>query len=474
MSMNNILPSPYETTFVEGHFTVCNNTTIFSDFKDSDNIVSLIQEYFTSVCDISVSYAFIDKNKGNNFIYLKKDKEIPEEWYEITINDVWITICASRLIGLYYAFQSLIQISTPGIESVTIQKWYIFDKPRFLYRGFMLDVSRHFFSVDSIKKLIKDLSEIKINYLHLHLTDDQWWRLEIKRYPKLVSIWSRREQEGIEYSGFYSQDDMKDILMHAQEHFVTIIPEIDIPWHCSALLAAYPEFACSDNSHKVENKWVVDNANLCPNENTLEFLCNILEEIMDLFPWKYIHIWCDEFNENVSQNSSMCAICISHKWWKNIAKLYNDFLTEIVKYIESKGKGVIAWDELLEYENISEATIMSWRSTQWAIRASQEGRQSILTPHEYLYLNYPQRLTPNDPHYLPLEKICSFDPDIKDVDVDENKLILWIQWCLWTEYIDTKEKLYDAIFPRILAVSELWWSSKEINFEDFQSKIGTK
>ncbi|HYG37118.1 MAG TPA: family 20 glycosylhydrolase, partial [Cytophagales bacterium] len=371
------------------------------------------------------------------------------------------------------------------------------DQPAFKWRGGMLDVSRHFFPVSFVKKYIDLLASYKLNTFHWHLTDDQGWRIEIKKYPKLTQISSNRKEtligaqqilrnekkefiyDGTPYGGFYTQEEVKDVVAYAQKRYVTIVPEIEMPGHSVAVLAAYPELACKPGDYEVLTKWGISKDIVCPSEETFQFFENVLSEVVQLFPGKYVHIGGDEAPKDVWKESPEVAKIMKKNKIKDVEKVQGWFNARIEKFLESKGKKLIGWDEILEGGISPSSTIMSWRGEKGGIEAAKHGNTVVMSPTTHFYLDYGQNPIPHNPKeplmiccYLPIEKVYSYNPLSKELTQEQHKYILGVQANLWTEYIPTAEKAEYMLFPRLLALSEVAWTPYEKkDFESFENRL---
>lgn len=445
--------------------------------------------------------------KGTSVIFKLLNNSNRKDAYGLTVDAEKITITSAGNEGLFYGLQSLLQL-LPATKDIsittgfTIPQLSIRDYPRFQYRGMHLDVGRHFFAVDFIKKYIDYLAYHKFNTFHWHLTEDQGWRIEIKKYPRLTSVGGFRNgtiighypgtgNDSMHYGGFYTQEQIKEIVKYAQDRFITIIPEIEMPGHASAAIAAYPQLSCfPDESTKIEantpwsgsrdgkqvqQTWGVFEDVFCPSEYTFKFLENVLDEVMQLFPSKYIHIGGDECPKDAWKRSVFCQKLIKDKNLKDEHGLQSYFIQRIEKYLNSKGRNIIGWDEILEGGLAPNATVMSWRGEDGGIAAAQQHHNVIMTPTTYCYFDYSQ--TKNDDSvtiggYLPLEKVYNYEPLPKELDDSETHYILGAQANVWTEYIANPGKVGYMIFPRMSALSEVLWSPKENkNFDRFQSEL---
>ncbi len=421
------------------------------------------------------------------------------EGYKMSISEKGIEIGAKTPAGAFYAMQTLRQLLPAEIEKkekVAGVKWQlpyctIEDAPRFAYRGFMLDVARHFYTVDEVKQFIDILAMHKINQFHWHLSDDQGWRVEIKKYPKLTTVASCRKQtlvgpytetnpqfDGKEVCGFYTQEQIRDVVKYAQERFINVIPEIDVPGHVSALLTAYPEYGCvSGKAYKVQETWGVFEDILCPSNGTFKMLDDIFGEISALFPGKYIHIGGDEVPKNQWIASDATQKFMKKNKLKTEQDLQAYFTSHIIKFLETKGKEAIGWDEILEGEVPQSAIIMSWQGTEGGIKAAQHGNRAIMAPFSYMYFNQYQTLNRKDEPiafggYLPIEKVYAYEPIPQELSNEQAKNIMGVQANLWTEYINNFQNVLYMAAPRIAALAEVQWTDKDHkNYDDFTARL---
>lgn len=483
-----IIPAPNNLNITAGEFYLSSNTNLIYD-AELEPAVAYWESLFTPVFGLNTG-------KANTMRFLL-DKSIKNpEAYILDVNTEEITIKASSPKGVFYAVQSLIQLLPPEFikdgfksEGINIQTLKIEDNPVFSYRGMHLDVSRHMYPVEFIKKYIDALAMLKMNTFHWHLTDDQGWRIEIKKYPKLQEVAAYRKEtlighysnqphqfDGKKYGGYYTQEEVKDIVAYAQKRFITVIPEIEMPGHSQAAIAAYPELGCSGDKVDVATKWGVFEDIYCPKEETFKFLENVLDEVVALFPSEYIHIGGDEAPKTQWKNSSESQALIKSEGLKDEHELQNYFITRMEKYLNSKGKQIIGWDEILEGGLAPNATVMSWRGTNGAVEAAKSGHNVVMTPTSHCYFDYYQSDNDDEPTaiggYLPLEKVYGFNPIPEELNSDEAKYILGAQGNIWTEYMPTTEQVEYMAFPRILAMSEVIWTNAENkNYEDFVSRV---
>jgi hexosaminidase len=434
----------------------------------------------------------------NTIVFSRPNILMNEENYGLTIDPNTIYLSASSAKGYFYALQTLFQLLPPEVfesKKVNGMAWTvpavrIVDKPRYQYRGLMLDVGRHFMPISFIKKMIDQLALHKMNTLHWHLTEDQGWRIEIKKYPKLTQIGSVREEtilgklsytqpitfDGKPHSGFYTQDEIRDLVAYAESKFITIIPEIEMPGHALAALAAYPELGCSGGPYTVGKNWGVIEDVFCPYENTFKFLEDVLSEVIELFPSKYIHIGGDECPKITWKQSKFCQDLIKQQKLKDEHELQSYFIKRIDTFLSSKGKKLIGWDEILEGGLSPNATVMSWRGVQGGIDAAKQNHDVIMTPNTHVYIDYYQSHPVTEPlaigGFLPLEKVYSYEPTPSELNAEQAKRVLGTQINLWTEYVPTPEQAEYMIFPRLSAISEVAWSQASAkNWNDFARRI---
>lgn len=335
----------------------------------------------------------------------------------------------------------------------------------YAYRGMHLDVSRHFFKKDIVKQYIDTLAKYQLNYFHWHLTDDQGWRIEIKQYPLLTSVGAwRKEKDGTVYGGFYTQDDIREIVQYAGQRNITIIPEIDIPGHSSAAIAAYPWLGCTGKQIVVPSTWGIFHDIYLPSDSTFQFLRNVMDEVCALFPSPYIHIGGDEVPKQQWRKNSFCQQLIKTKQLKNEEGLQHYFMQQIEHYLQSKGKRCIAWGEALRGGVSDSMIIMSWRGKGAGIKAARQGNQAIMASRFYCYFDYPQSLKDKKAAwwmtYTPLEKVARFHPSSKQLSAAQNQNIIGGEATLWTEYITTEKQLWHQLSPRIQVFGQTLWQQK--------------
>ncbi|MBK9734684.1 MAG: beta-N-acetylhexosaminidase [Saprospiraceae bacterium] len=410
------------------------------------------------------------------------DTSLGIESYVLDISRQKITIRSGGRAGLQYAFLSLSQVVT--FNGYPLPQLHIEDSPKFTYRGMHLDVGRHFFNANDVKKYIDYMAYYKFNNFHWHLTEDQGWRIEIKKYPKLQQIAAFRKEtlighyndnpqkyDGKRYGGFYTQDEVKDIVAYATARNINVIPEIEMPGHAQAALAAYPELGCRQGPYEVATKWGIFEDVYCPNEKTFTFLQDVIDEIITLFPGKYIHIGGDECPKTAWEKSELCQKIIKDKGIElGEHGLQSYFINRMEKYINSKGKQIIGWDEILEGGLAPNATVMSWRGIEGGIEAARQNHDVIMTPGTHCYFDHYQSESPNEPlaigGFTTLEKVYSWNPIPDSLEVDKHKYILGGQANLWTEYIPTYAGVEYMAYAREMAMSEALWSESK-DYSDF-------
>jgi hexosaminidase len=484
-----IIPAPVSVKKTAGEFVLSQETVLLADSLSNKSVVFL-EDYLQNKAMLHIKPKANTGQAVNNSIVLTAagTDNLPADGYRLTITPNNITI-AGKGAGLFYGIQTLIQLM-PADRSATARLpcVQIEDYPRFGYRGLMLDVCRHFFSVEFIKKYIDLMAAYKLNNFHWHLTDDQGWRIEIKKYPKLTEIGGRRAQtlignyhdrtpqqfDNTPYGGYYTQDQIRDVVKYAADRYINIIPEIEMPGHSEAALAAYPELSCDPaQTYKVSETWGVFRDVYCPSETTFNFLEDVLTEVMDLFPSKYIHIGGDEVPMDVWKESAFCQQLIKQLKLKDEHGLQSYFVQRIEKFVNSKGRSIIGWDEILEGGLAPNATVMSWRGEDGGIQAAKMNHDVIMTPSSAgLYIDHAQGKLNNEPlgigGYSPLSKTYSYDPTPESLNADQKKHILGVQANLWTEYIATENKAEYMLLPRMLALSEVAWTQLDKkNYTDF-------
>jgi hexosaminidase len=421
------------------------------------------------------------------------------EHYELTVDANGVAVRGGDGAGLFYGAQTLLQLLPPRATGpVQVPFVRIQDKPAFGWRGSMLDVARHFFPVEFVKKYIDFLAAYKINTFHWHLTDDQGWRVEIKQYPKLTQVSAFRKEsligaqqlqkeadfryDGQPHGGFYTQDQIREVVQYAKDRYITVVPEIEMPGHSVSVLAAYPELACKPGTYETRTLWGVSDDIICPTEQSIKFFENVLSEVVQLFPGKYVHIGGDEAPKKVWRESDFVKKLMKQEKLDDVEKVQGWFNRRIEKFLTSKGKKLVGWDEILEGGITPGATVMSWRGEKGGIEAAKHGNNVVMSPSSDLYLNFGQNPVPHSPYeplniccYLPLQKVYAYNPLPKELTPDQHKYILGVQANLWTEYIRTPERAEYMLFPRLLALAEVAWTpAANKNYDDFLHRAGNQ
>lgn len=476
-----VTPVPMEVNWQRGSFRPDASTSLWIEAPEADR--SILAEYLQA-SPLALKLA---DSQSENQVVLKQTDALEgitsPEGYVLSVNSDGVRIEALSGAGLFYGVQTLLQMAADapeGMTAVTVK-----DEPRFEYRGIMLDVSRHFRSKEFVKRQIDLLSYYKINRLHLHLTDAAGWRIEIKKYPRLTQFaawrpqavwkdWWNGKREYCEETdpraqgGYYTQDDIRELVAYAQKHYVTIIPEIEMPSHSEEVLTAYPELSCTHVPYKQSDFCI-------GNEKTFEFLENVLTEVMELFPSEYIHIGGDEAGKASWPNCKLCQARMKKEGLKDVNELQSYSIHRMERFLNSHGRKLLGWDEILDGGLAPNATVMSWRGTEGGLAAIRSGHKAIMSPGQYCYLDGYQDAPYSQPEaiggYLPLKKVYGYEPVPDSLSADEAKLMYGVQANLWTEYIPTEEHAEYMLYPRAIALAEVAWSKPENkSWEDFHRR----
>ncbi len=493
----NVVPVPESVTILSNQFTINKDTRIVTVGEPGRRLAEHLNNFLWK--NYKLKLEVTDRGQQSNsiglFWYVRKplnDKDFRES-YILSVEKESISINGSEK-GIFYGLQTLFQaLPFDATKEVQVQAMRIEDSPRFRYRGMHLDVSRHFQPVEFVKKFIDQMAQYKFNYFHWHLTDDQGWRIEIKKYPKLTTVGQYRSEshegsystifkgDGRPVEGFYTQEQIKDVVAYAKERHITVIPEIELPGHASAALAAYPELgkgcAAPDYKFEVKKTWGIFKEVFCPTEETFKFLEDVLDETIALFPDSpYIHIGGDEVLKDHWKESAFVQELKKRENLKDENEVQSYFIRRIERHLSKRGKKMIGWDEILEGGLAPNATVMSWRGMRGGIEAAKSKHDVIMTPTDFVYFDYGQGDPAYEPlnigGYVPLEKVYSFEPVPPELTAEEAKYILGGQANIWTEYIETPQQVEYMAFPRMLALSEVLWSQKEDrNFDDFKKRL---
>ncbi|WP_333876514.1 glycoside hydrolase family 20 protein [Flavobacterium sp.] len=483
-----LIPTPKEIKPGNGFF-VLNSETIINADKNSfeaQYLKEVINQEFG--LNLEISQKATTSSKISLLTAVPDASKFTNETFYLSVDQNSAEISAVSNHGIFNGIQTLLQLLP--IEKASVVKLpivQIFDTPKYAWRGMHLDCARHFFSVDFVKKYIDYLAMYKFNTFHWHLTDDQGWRIEIKQYPKLTDVgawrngsmvghYNEQKYDTIRYGGFYTQDQIKEVVAYAQQRHITVVPEIEMPGHAVAALAAYPQYSCTGGPFEVEKQWGVLDDVFCPKEETFTFLENILSEVIALFPSEYIHIGGDECPKTRWKSCGHCQGLMKAKGLKDEHELQSYFIQRMEKFVNSKGRKIIGWDEILEGGLAPNAAVMSWRGTEGGIAAAKEKHFVVMTPGSHCYFDHYQGNPQNEPlaigGYTPVEKVYAFNPIPKELSSEEAQYILGAQANVWTEYIASPEQVEYMIFPRMMALSEvLWGTSNPEKYADFEKRM---
>jgi hexosaminidase len=495
-----VIPQPLEVTPLHGVFRLNAKTPIEAGPGAEGAASYLHQLIAPAVGGLRKGMEEKDDKSRSGAILLTTwgaEKGLGEEGYAIMVTSDSVIIRASQEGGLFQAVQTLRQLLPPeieGAERLSPRMWpipavAIRDKPRFRWRGLMLDVGRHFFPVQFIKRLIDLLALHKMNVFHWHLTEDQGWRMEIKRYRRLTEVGSRRkgsplltnrnELDGTPYEGFYTQDEIREVVQYAARRLITVVPEVEMPGHSMAALASYPHLGCTGGPYEVGRHWGIEEQVFCAgNEQVYEFLENVLDEVTQLFPGLFIHIGGDECPKQLWRQCPKCQALIGREKLKDESGLQSYFVKRVGKILEGRGRRPIGWDEILEGGLAPGASVMSWRGIEGGVRAALAGHDAVMCPTSYCYFNTYQakerdKEPPASGGFIPLEKVYSYDPVPPELPADAQPHILGAQGNVWTEYIPDGHQVEYMAFPRACALAEVLWSgSHRPGFEDFGQRLG--
>ena len=480
-----VIPVPLKMEQGTGSFLLSEKTKLYTNLQGGE---AELWENYLKALPVQLKEARMKDRKQMLFLLITpKTPQLPSpESYTLSVTSQRIEIRATSGAGLFYGMQTLLQLMQPASTgSYSVPSVEIEDTPRFAYRGLMLGVSRHFSTKEFIKKQIDALAYYKINRLHLHLTDAAGWRLEIKKYPLLTDFaawrtdptWKKWWNGGRKYlrydepgasGGYYTQDDIREILEYARQHYITVIPEIEMPSHSEEVLAAYPQLSCSGEPYK--------NSDFCVgNEETFTFLENVLTEVMELFPSEYIHVGGDEAGKSAWKTCPKCQKRMKDEHLANVDELQSYLIHRIEKFLNNHGRRLLGWDEILQGGIAPNATVMSWRGEEGGIAAVTSGHHAIMTPGAYCYLDSYQDAPYSQPEaiggYLPLKKVYAYDPVPASLTAEQAKLVYGVQGNLWVEYIPTPEHVEYMIYPRMLALAEVAWSAPERkSWSDFHTR----
>ena len=495
-----IVPRPMEVTAVKGAYTVTAKSVIAATDAELVRSAELFASYVAK--DLGATLAVEQKEKGG--IVLSLDKELASEEYTLNISSKGVKIVGGTPAAVFYGLQSLRQLVSAGEatkKGVKLEGVAIKDKPLLGHRGAMLDVCRYFYTVAEVKRFIDIMAIHKLNRFHWHLTEDQGWRIEIKKYPNLTKVGSMRKEtaiygtnpkngrthitgyDGKPHGGYFTQEQVREIVRYATERYIEVIPEIDMPGHMVAALASYPELGCTKGPYEVRTKWGISKDVLCAGrESTFEFIEGVLDEVVALFPSKYIHIGGDECPKHRWKECPECQARIAKEGLKDEHELQSYFMKRVEKYLAEKhGRSIIGWDEILEGGVSKTATVMAWRGAKRGILAAKLGNQVVMTPYHYCYLDYANtsdRVKNGEPicggrngkRPITLRIAYSFDP-YAELNEKERTYIMGVQGNMWTEYVPNFDHVQHMILPRTAAIAEVGWSYGNQNYDDFARRM---
>ena len=495
-----VVPLPEHIVKGQGTFRLTSDAEVVLLFDDErlSGVTAALNKVLMPLFGRGPRVRHADK-AADHAVNVTRDETMPAEAYRLFVTPCRIDIVAGGAQGVFYAVQTLRQLlpaaayEADDVRAVELPVVTIEDKPCLGYRGMMLDVGRHFFTVDEVKEALDIMALHKLNVFHWHLTDDQGWRIEIRKYPKLTEIGSVRSRTLIgrdpggtydenckfdetPYGGYYTQDEIRDVVNYAAERFITVIPEIEFPGHAVGALASYPWLGCTGEQYEVRQTWDIDDRVFCiGKETTFEFIEGVLEEVLELFPSEYIHIGGDECPTVMWKKCPHCKARMKAERLKRPRRLQNYATARVEKFLNAHGRRLIGWDEILEGEVTPTATIMSWRGAEGGIKAAKMGNHAIMAPTTHCYLDYYQtRDTAGEPlaigGYLPVEKVYSLDP-YEMLTADEQRCILGVQANLWTEYIATWPHAEYMLLPRLSALAEVGWSLDRKDYGDYLRRV---
>lgn len=475
-----IIPKPMEMTVRDGHFEFTENTVIQYGLGTLPEA-----EYFAEVLQPATGYILSirpleEGSAQTGVINLRLDPaetDLGDEGYRLTVSPYLVNVVARRPAGIFYGLQTVRQLLPEEILSAELVEgveWRmpaveIRDQPRFPWRGQLLDVCRHFFDVETVKRTIDHLALHKMNRLHWHLTEDQGWRLEIKRYPRLTEVGAWRDDgEGGKYGGFYTQEQVREIVEYAARRHVTVVPEIELPGHSQAALASYPELGCTGGPYEVATTWGIFKDVYCAGSDVaLDFNRNVLEEVLHLFPSRYIHIGGDECPKDRWRECERCQARIRNEGLADEDELQSWFITQISEFLDERGRRLVGWDEILEGGLAPGAIVQSWRGTRGGIAAAKMGHDVIMSPTSHCYLDYSYTT-------ISLEKSYSFEPIPEELEGELAHHIMGLEGNMWTEWVPNRDRLDHQVYPRLTALAEVAWSPKELrDWEDFRERMET-
>lgn len=486
-----IIPLAQSVEKRAGSFSMNAATVLIASTPEARHVAEMFNDVMKTNYGFTLKIADARSAQGNQIAFTRSEGSIPAEGYSLDVTRKGVKVEAPDGPGLFHGMQSLIQLMPlTRAASYSLPCVRVLDQPRFSYRGMHLDCGRHFFPVSFIKEYLDMMARYKFNTFHWHLTEDQGWRIEIKKYPRLTSIGSQRTEtvvghntqqyDGKPYGGYYTQQQITDIVRYATERYITVIPEIEMPGHSLGALSAYPLLGCTTGPYEAATRWGVFPDVYCAGkESTFQFLENVLDEVMELFPSHLIHIGGDECPKDRWKVCPYCQKRIKDLGLKDEEGLQSYFIGRIEKYLNQHGRAIIGWDEILEGGLAPNATVMSWRGEKGGIAAAKEHHDVIMTPGAWCYFDHAQSRSKAEPlnigGYLPLAKVYSYDPVPKELKAEERKYIIGVQANLWTEYIPSVSQLEYMVMPRMLAMAEVAWTdTQKKDYASFYHRMGTQ
>lgn len=488
---HDIVPIPRSVELHSGGYTLTAESSIVLGDPGDTRLADLVEVWATPFRE-EAGFPLPVRDAGD--IRIEVDGVGDPEGYRLEVSEAGITVRGADHAGAFYGLQTVSQLmpataEVGGAQPLIVRAASIDDAPRFAYRGMHLDVARHFQGPGFIKRYLDQLARYKINRFHWHLTEDQGWRIQIDAYPRLTEIAAWRAQtqighgadefngDGVPHGGFYTKDEIRDIVAYADARFITIIPEIEMPGHAQAALAAYPEFACTEGPFEVAQTWGVFEDIFCPYEETFDFLETVLEEVIELFPGEYIHVGGDEAPKTRWEESDFVRELMQREGINDVERVQGYFMRRIERFLNENGKSMIGWDEILEGGIAPNAAVMSWRGTIGGIEASRRGHDVVMTPYSHLYFDYYQSEDREaEPFaiggYLPLDTVYSYEPVPPRLRAEAQAHIIGAQANVWTEYMKTGDHIEYMLFPRMFALAEITWSPAELkDYPDFLRRL---
>lgn len=472
-----LLPRPKTHELLGGSWSIPPHCGLRCQTQDEARVAELahVENYLRAHSGaLRTSFMDGDADAVGVQVVLEDDASIADEGYRLRVDDDGPCITARTGAGAFYGVQTLLQLPTL-VPSPHIPHIDVTDEPRFPWRGMHLDVARHFFDVEFVKRFIDLMARHKLNTFHWHLTEDQGWRLEIPGLPRLTEVAAWRDREGERYGGYYTADDVREVLRYAEERFIKVVPEIEMPGHAVAALAAYPECSCTGGPFAVETTWgIFDDVYCAGRETTFKFLDQVLDYVCNLFPGKYVHIGGDECPKTRWKDCDDCQRRIQEEGLSGEDELQSWFVKRAAQRLQKRGRRIVGWDEILEGGLAPDATVMSWQGFEGGIQAASMGHDVVMTPTAHCYFDYKQRPHDDEPGAIgmtPLRKVYELEPIPTDLPADRHHHVLGTQGNVWTERMPTHERVDYMVFPRMCALSEVAWSSTARDWPDFRSRL---